>query len=217
MKITSLLLSIFFIYSLTGHVFANVPPDPGYVRQPASLTLESNDSFPKYRFFVVALNDVEEVHLVKGKPTVLTGSGRAGAARIGTIWAIPVAAIGEDRGVSAPEKLLDLRSALKEGRLNGAVELLTHDFQATIRKEDQVNWKDPVYRIEKDEKNGVKAVRISGGNDQQTDAVTGSPFYSTEPKTWIFWASVIGGSLLTLALISLGVWIFRPKRAKDTI
>ncbi len=217
MRITSVFWLVFFISSVTGPVCADVPPDPGFVRQTANLTLETADDFPQYRFFIVSLNNVEEIHLVKGKPTVLTGSGRGGATRVGTLWAIPVATIGEDLGASAQEKLLDLRSALKEKRLNGAVDLLTHNFQTTIRKEDRVNWKDPVYRIENDENNGVKSIRVSGGGDPQTKVVGGSPFYSTEPKTWIFWASVVGGSLLTLVLITAGVWAFRPKRAKNTV
>lgn len=205
----------FVICALFTPVTADVPPDPGYVRQTASLTLETKDDLSDYRFFIESPMRIEEIKIVRGEPTIIPGTGRGGAARVGTLWAIPRTTIGEDFGASAPEKLQEMRDALKEGRAYRAVKLLTHGFQTTIREEERTNWNDPVYRLEKNAEKGVTAILISGGaQENKNDSKKGFTIYSTEPKTPAFWTAVIGGAVLTLLFISLGAWALRRSKSK---
>lgn len=97
-----------------------------------------------------------------------------------------------------------------------AVKLFSHSFQTTIREEEKGGWKDPVYRIEKDKDVSLKAVHVSGGeNESKTDNGTGFGIYSREVKTSLFWATIIGGALMTLALICLGAWFIRRSKVRS--
>lgn len=202
---------LFLICLLFTSANADVPPDAGYVPQTASLTLETKDDFSDYRFFMESPIRIEEITITRGEATVIDGANRGGAARVGTLWAIPRTTIGDDFGVSAPEKLQGMRDALKEGRMYHAVKLLSHGFQTTIREEEKAGWKDPVYRIEKSAEKGLVAVLLSGG---KTERNAGLQTYSNEPKTSMFWATVVGASLLTFSLICLGVWAVRRSKMR---
>ena len=202
------------VFSLSGSVMADVPPDAGYVRQSASLTLETADDLSEYRFFLESPIRIEEVMINAGEPTIIGTAGRAGAARVGTLWAIPRTSIGEF-GADFPEKVDDMRNALKDGRVYRATALLTHDFLTTIRDEEKANWKDPVYRIGRNGEQGVTAVLVSGGtHEARVGGGRGFGIYSIERKTPAFWTAVLGGAALTLAFISLGAWALRRSRSR---
>jgi hypothetical protein len=213
MSRSALFIFLFVICASFGSVYADVPPDPGYVRQSVSLTLETIYDLADYRFFIESPMRIEEIAIKKGELTVVSADGRVGSERVGTLWAIPRTTIGEDFGVSAPEKLEGMREALKEGRMYRALKLLSHDFQTTIREIERVNWKDPVYRLDKNTGQGVTAVLISGGV-QENKSNSNKGLYSTEPKTTAFWAAVAGGMILTLSFISFGAWALRRSRLK---
>lgn len=214
MNRSPLFASLLFICALFATARSDVPPDPGYVRHSASLTLETNDDLSDYRFFLESPMKIEEIKILKGEPEVFDGNDRNGAARSCTVWAVPRTTIGQDFGVSAPEKLEGMRDALKQGRMYGATKLLSHDFQTTIREVEKENWKDPIYRIEKNEK-GLTAVLVTGGAvESKTNGNGAFTMYSTEEPTRGFWAAVIGGMLLTFSFIGLGAWALRRSKMK---
>lgn len=179
-----LLLAFLFTYAV---VKSDVPPEPGYVRQRASLILETQEDLSDYRFFIESPIRIEEITIIKGQRTVIDASGRGGAARIGTLWAIPRIDLG-DYEVSNTKNLEGLRKDLREGANFPTLMLLSHGFQTTVREDEKAGWKDPVYRIEKDPELrftnlGLKAVLISGGANESKPIITvDSPSIRTKPK-----------------------------------
>ena len=190
--------------------YADVPPDPGYVRQTVSVTLEPKADFSDYRFFIESPMRMEEIAIEKDKETVIDGTARVGAARIGTLWAIPRKAIDTDVDFSSTEKLQSFRQALSQGQYH-AIKVITLDFLATVREADRSNWRDPVYQLNKSP-DGVTASLVSGGVQQ--NASRGPQLYSTEPKSSAFWTAVLIGGLLTAAFIAAGAWALRRSRLR---
>lgn len=204
MKISAPFVLLLALFSLSVITNADVPPDPGFVRQTAGVTIETKEDVSAYRFFIESAAGIEEISLSKEKPVIVTGANRGGSSRYGNFWAIPMKTLGEEFGV--PEKLDRLRVGLSEGKFSGAVKLFSHSFLATIKKEEVSKWQDPVYRIEKDGEISLKATLVSGGN---TESKVAASAYSNDPKSPAFWVTVGGGSLMTLAFIFFGVWAIR--------
>jgi hypothetical protein len=95
--------------------------------------------------------------------------------------------------------------------------LIRHTFSQDVRSSEAKSYTAPVYRLEKTADGKVTAVLVSGGkSEKKTDSSTGS-FYSTDPKTPAFWATVTGGSLATLAFIFIGVWAVRRSKTKSAV
>ena len=180
-------------------VFADVPPDPGYVRQSANLVLESSEDLTGYRFFLESPMKVEEIKIAKGTPTVIDASGRAGAMRFGRLFAVPFREVEQfaDRLIEE-----EFRKALTEKKLFTATQLLSHNFQTTIP--EGADWQDPAYRIEKDGETGLKARLIAGGAQKVSFGIT------TVSRSWNpAGIAIIAGFLLMCGIAILGIWYFR--------
>ena len=217
-KLLSLVIAIGWLATI---VKADIPPDVGYTRVKASLTLETNDDLSNYRFFLESPLGIEELKISKDETTNVDANRRIGAARVATLWAIPRKSVGKDFGVSAPEKLDGMRVPLREGRMNGAVNLLSHSFLATIRDGEKANWKDPVYRIEMSPAKGIVAILVSGGEKSVSNGPqNGVSFGVTDVSrtlTPLGWGLVVGGILMTLAIAVFGLHRFIGFTKKDSV
>lgn len=175
--------------------FADVPPEPGYTNMTADLTLETAADLSGYRFFLESPMRVEEVKISSASPTVISASGRAGAARFARLIAVPISDITIS-GELTPSLLEDL---IRRKSFPNAREVLSHNFQTTVSVVEKPVWKPPVYRITLE--NGVvSAARVSGGSG-------GSLMMYAIPV-------VIAGVLITLGIAIIGIWLFRRSRRK---
>ena len=202
-----------FLFYLAAR--ADVPPEPGYLRQTVSITFDTKDDVSDYRFFIESPMRIDEIKIAKGEPSVVDGTGRVGVARVGTLWAIPRKTVADEFGVSGQEKLEYIRKVLSEGRMYSAVKLLTLDFQATIREAEKANWKDPVYSIEKKGDQTLSAVLVSGGKSTPGNQGPGFGVTSYSRTLSPFgWAIVGGGVVAVLGLLLLGFLKLGRRRFK---
>jgi hypothetical protein len=194
-----------------GLLIADVPPEPGFIRQSVPLTLETSDDLSGYRFFLESASALEEVTIRKGEKTAISPAGHAGSARIVSLLAVPSKSFAKfgDELKSAPAA--DLKKIIDERKLEGVVELFTHDFQTTVREADRGSLAEPVYRIEKKD-TGLSATLVAGAAGSERTRT--SP-YSNEPKSSTFWTAVVVGGLLTLAFICVGAYLLRRARTKE--
>ena len=208
-----LLLAIFCFFIV---VSADIPPDPGYKRISLKLIVEAQEDFPDYRFFIKSGSDLEEIVLKKGERSTIGPLGGGAFYRAGTFLAVPKKSLAGLSETASNDKLNELQKAIYDGKVAGTIELIKHSFAREVREAEASGLKDPVYRIEKDADKGLKAVLVSGGaNESKTATNSGLSSYSKEIKTPLFWATVIGGGLMTLALISLGVWLIRRSKMRS--
>jgi hypothetical protein len=198
-------------------VLANgdIPPDPGFKRVSLKLMVEPMEDFPDYRFFIKSGADLKEIVLKKGESYTIEPLGGGAFYRNGIFLAVPRKSLESLNESPSNEKLSELQKAIYDGKVGGTIELIKHSFAREVREAEAAGWKDAVYRIEKDAEKGLIAVQVSGGaNESKTGTNSGLSSYSKELKTPLFWATVGGGSLLTLAFISFGVWFIRRRKAK---
>ncbi|MEO8649602.1 MAG: hypothetical protein ABI539_10590, partial [Acidobacteriota bacterium] len=73
---------LLIIVLLSTVVQADVPPDPGFVRQSIALALETDQDLKDHRFFLVSAISLDEVKLRQGERTFVGAEGHAGAARV---------------------------------------------------------------------------------------------------------------------------------------
>jgi hypothetical protein len=188
---------------LPSTMLADVPPDPGFTRQPADLILETEGDLSAYRFFLEMAVSVEEIKFTDGRK-VIEAANRGGAMRFGKLIAVPLKDMSAISGdLSGPL----LESHLRQKKFPNAKELISHGFQQTISIAEKPLWKDPVYKISA--VNGeITATKVSGG--------TGAGVVSR--STEYLWPIVIVSGavavLFTLAIVALGVWLFRRKKKK---
>lgn len=194
-------------------VFADVPPEPGRKRVVLSIIVEPAEDFADYRFFLKNGFDLKEYSLKKGEKVTMSSMGGGALYRNGKFLAVPKKALAGMSETPSTEKLNPMQKAIADGTVPGTIELVDHSFIRDVPTAEAANWKDPLYRLEKDGEKGVKAVLVSGGQAESKTAGTTNPYASGEPKTPAFWATVAGGSLLTLALIFFGVFALRRSKA----
>lgn len=193
--------------------FADVPPDPGYKRVTIKLTIEAKEDFPDYRFFIKSGSDLKEIEVKKGSSQKIEPLGGGAWYRAATLIAVPKKSLDGLSDTPSGGKLSDLQKAVYDGKAAGAIELIKHSFIRDVPQAEAAGWKDAIHRIEKDPEKGLKAVWVSGGaNESKADSNSG--LYSNEIKTPLFWTTVIGASLLTVAFISLGVWLVRRAKTR---
>ena len=195
--------------------FADVPPEPGYQRVSLSIIVEPTDDFANYRFFLKSGFDLKEYTLKKGEKVTMSSMGGGALYRNGKFLAVPKKALVglSETAPASGNDLNPMQKAIADGSVPGTINLIDHSFIRDVPKADAKNWKDPLYRLEKDGEKGIKAVLVPGEKVETKAAGTTDSYYPSEPKTPAFWASVVGGSLLTLSLIFFGVFALRRSKA----
>jgi hypothetical protein len=196
-KYTAFLFAIFL--AAVGAVHADVAPDPGFKRVTINLSLETTEDFSDYRFFIESALDISEVSVKKGETSEVSPMGGGAAYAFGTLWAIPVkslSAFGDD--------LNSLKQAVRDGKVEGAIELLQHNFRKTVPEREADNQKAAKYRLERDKERGVKAAAVDAESKPSADSAEVS---SPVAKSWI--SMVVAGFLLAVGVVFLGFQLFR--------
>ena len=201
--------------SLFTAVYADVPPDAGYKRITQKLVIEPKDDFTDYRFFIKVGADLREYVLKKDVLTTVESMGGGAWYRSGRFIAVPKKELAGLSETATDQRLSPLQQAIYDGKVNGTIVLVEHGFSRDVPTAEAAGAKDPVYRLEKDAEKGVKATLVTGGQTSNKAGNTQGSYYSTEPKTPEFWATVVGGVLLTLAFICTGVFIIRRSKMKS--
>lgn len=190
-------LKISLLLVLCSVAFADIAPDPGDSNVQADLIIETNADLSGYRFFLDSPMRVEEVKINPGSITTISAQGRAGAAKLGKLIAVPVTDITIS-GELTPALLEDL---IRRKAFPNARDLFTHYFQTTIPTIEKPVWKPPVYRLSIE--NGVVAsTKISPA--RQTGV---SLLYYAIPVVAV-------GVLMTIGIAIIGIWLFRRSRKK---
>lgn len=206
----SVIFLLLLLSSLAGIGFADIPPDPGYKRVSLNLIIQPQEDFSDYRFFVKTGAQLNEIKLRSGEQFVIKPQGGGSYYRSGTLLAIPKTSLAKLSEAAIGSELNEMQKAIYDGKVPESIELVRHSFIRDVPIKDAARMKDPVFKIEMSEST-VKATLVAG-NTTETEVNTTQ--YSREPKTPLFWATVGGGSLLTLAFIFLGVWVIRRSKSK---
>ena len=212
MKLGWLTTALFLITILASGLRADIPPDKGYTRVNVQLILQTDEDLPDYRFFLVSSNLVKEIYLKKGEKTTVASLGGGARYSSGAIAAIPakdLTAFGAD---PAGEKLAELEAEISGYRVAGTIKLFTHSFSREIRDAEAGSVTDAEYRIEKTP-NGLAAVAIAG-----VAAANNVRFGITDvskPVNIMGWAMIVGGVLMSLAIVIVGLWAFLRVRKKS--
>lgn len=215
-KLTVLTL-LFVICSLFAAANADVPPDAGYKRVSLKLIVEPQEDFSDYRFFIKSGADLNEIVLKKGERSSMGSLGGGAWYRAGTFLAVPKKSLATLSESQTSEKLNELQKAIYDGKVAGAIELVRHSFASEVPNSEAADLQDSVYRLERSKEKGITAVLISSeAKSGKAPKRNELQPYSNEPKTSLFWATVIGGALLTFSLICLGVWALRRSKIKST-
>ena len=215
MKKLQLLVIVLAICAFFASAFADVPPEPGYKRVSLSIIVEPADDFPDFRFFLKNGFDLKEYTLKKGEKVTISSMGGGALYRNGTFLAVPKKSLaGLSETLASPnDRLNPMQKAIADGTIPGTITLVEHGFVRDVPTRETTGLESPTYRIEKDGGKSVKAVRIEGEKRASNTNGAAGTYYSTEPKTPAFWGTVVGGSLLTLALIFFGVFVLRRSKA----
>jgi hypothetical protein len=191
------------IFSLS--VFADVPPPRNEMRVDIDLAFTPREDFDDYRFFVAAGRNLEEITIKKDVPVIINAENRGGSNRYATLIAIPKTSM---KGVTKlpDEEQEKINVSIYKKENNGYVELLKHTFSEDIPIGERRDKKFPTYEIKR-EANLPKAFEGQGISKKISDEEEAIISFAKYEK-----ATIIGGSLLTLAVLVGGVYLFRRSR-----
>jgi len=215
MKILTTLALMLVTLSLFTTAYADVPPDRGYKRITQKLVIEPKDDFADYRFFIKVGADLREYVLKKDELTTIESLGGGAWYRNGKFLAVPKKALIGLSDTATDQKLNALQQAIYDDKVTGTIVLVEHGFIRDVPTAEAAGAKDAVYRLEKDSEKGIKATPVTGGQNSNNAGNTQGSYYSAVPKTPEFWATVVGGILLTLAFICIGVFVVRRSKLKS--
>jgi len=208
-SIATIILGLFVVTILLPlGAICDVAPEPGYKRISINLIVETNEDISDYRFFIKSGADLKEIFVNLGKQTSISPLGGGAFYWTGTLLAVPTKTLGDLSDDPAENKLNAVQKAVFDGKVPGVVELVNHSFSREIPEADAAGHRDPVYRIERDSRTGLKAVYVSGGA-AVGQAVAG------ESAGRLFWqsagAAIVAGIFLIFGITILGVLYFRKK------
>lgn len=194
------------ILTFAGLMLADAGPEPGYIRIGAPLIVTPQDDFAGYRFFLDSPGGFEEIKLAKGKTATVSTEGRAGSMKYTTLIAISRTDLGGAfDGPATPETMDALQAAIRDKKVTGVIELLSHDFDAYIKKKEKKTWKNPAYILKASADKKIEAVQAkpAGKKRGENEDNYGDPYLA---------ANIAAGSFLSLSFIFGGVWFSRRKK-----
>lgn len=193
-----------FVLLFTFCVKADVPPDAGMVRVSMNLITETGDDLSDHRFFLDFYGDLKEVEIKnKGRTSIapMGGGARYGS---GTLLAIPKKSLSGFEGVMSADQLKELSGAINKKEITGVVELASHRFSADVpagQKPAEVH-----YLLVRDG-DSLKAEKITEEKPKSNESAQSA--FSTS-RTGL----VVGGVLLSLAVLFAGIFAFRKVSKK---
>lgn len=219
MKVAYLIPLIVFSASFFSTAKADVPPEPGFKRVTVNLVVEAQDDFPDHRFFLRSGSQIVEVSLKKGSREVLSPIGGGSFYRSGSFIAIPKASIKDLPDPPGSSDLNKLIESINDSKVGGVIQLVNHSFAREVREAEVKKVKDVVYSIERIE-DGPKANLVAGTTAEepgfQGDGVSFGITDVSKSLTPVGWFMVIGGVFMSLAVITLGLWLFLRSRKAVT-
>lgn len=192
MKKTALLFLLLFTFGQTA--LADMPPPVGYKYVTNNIQIETEKDFPEYSFYLLSFDrKLERIEISKDNAALVSGEGRDGIKRYAKLLAIPKAS----EELIAKDKPSNLEQEITEGKIPGAfVSKNGFNFRGSVSLLDSRESVTERYRLESiDAEKGVILILL-----KDETATAGNTF---------FW--LIGGGLLSLAIISGGIWGFRRK------
>lgn len=186
-------------------VMADAPADPGFSFATINLTIEAAEDFPEYRFFLVTPIDAEEFSIKKSE-TASFGEGRGGPRNYGTLIAVPRSSFPATEDNLTADERDELERSIRELKIAGAIKLASHNFRRQVPSSRAGGIFTTIYRLERNDAAGIVATAVSIGGEDGTDGMR--LFYILD----IFPIIVVTGALFSLAVIVLGIWLFRRTR-----
>jgi hypothetical protein len=210
MKLKASIAALFLLIGCTAILRADLAPPNGYTRISVGIILETKDDLADYRFFLVSSNLVKEILVKKDERATVGPLGGGARYSSGRIVAIPSKGLTTFGEKPVDVRLRDMEYAVAGGQIAGTITLLEHSFAREVPDAEAAGWKDAVYRLEKDAETGIKAVWVSGGANESKkgDGVAFTIVDISRPASIAEWTTIAGGVLMTLAFLSLGLWVF---------
>ena len=186
-------------------IFADVPPPRNEMRIDIDLAFTPREDFDDYRFFLASGRELEEITIKKDVPVIINSENRGGSNRYATLIAIPKTSLKGSAKLSDDEQQKINVSILKK-ESDGFISLIKHTFSEDIPIGERVNKKYPTYEIKREGKL-PKAFEGQGVSRKLNDEEEAIITFAKYEK-----ATIIGGVLLTLAVLFGGVFLFRRSR-----
>jgi hypothetical protein len=190
---------------------ADVPPEPGYKRVSLSIILEPQDDFQDFRVFLVSGQSVKDVVVKKGERTTVGSIGAGARYRNGALLAVPIKSLAMFGETPTVEKRKEMEQAILEENVKGTIKLAEHRFTQEVRTSEADSLQDPVFRLERTQDGGITATRVADetNSKRRRGNVEFEPYGVAKDMTPLGWFTIVAGCLLTLALITFGVLVFR--------
>jgi hypothetical protein len=203
------LVTFLTVFAFAGLVFADAGPEPGYVRIGVPLIVTPRDDFAGYRFFLDSPGGFEEIKLVKGKTTTISTDGRGGSMRFTTLIAISNQDLGGAfDGPATPERMDALQEAIKNKKVDGVIEILSHDFDTYVKIREKKKWKTPTYALKSSAEKKIEAVEVKTVPGKKTKG----EIEDNGGENSHLAANIAAGGFLSLSFIFGGVWFARRKK-----
>jgi len=199
-KNTAFILPVILLFTFL--VKADVAPDPGYKRVSIDLVIKTDEEFPDYRFFLDFYGDLREIELKNKGETVISPMGGGARYRAGKLLAIPQKSLKDFTGKLSAEQLKALSESIKAKKIDEVTELVGHSFAQDIPVGENPGG---LYYVLKREEGKLKLTRFTEEKPKTVaQQLTGNSSVNF----------VIGGILLTLAVVISGVFAFRKVTKK---
>lgn len=193
-------VTLLLFAAAANQVFADMAPPPGFSAVGNALELRISDTLTGYRFFLLdAGGTVEEIVFDSSGRMTIDSSGRGGASRFATLWAVPVASVPE--GELSEDDLKVLADDLASGTVEGHVKLLRHEFRKEVSVIGSGGEHRDVYEIARDPATGKP---VADPKAEESGPQSGIPY--------LLVAFAVGGLLIFAAVVLAGVLLFRRSR-----
>lgn len=197
------------VMAMVGSAFADAAPEPGYKRVGVPLNIKPEADFSEYRFFLDSPTVIEEIELSKDKTTTVSDADRGGVMKFTSLIAIPKSSLADYAAPIAREKLEALHAAVNQKKIDGVIELVSHNFDSYVKIREAKKFKAPLYVLKPHAEKKIEAVETkSATGGKKTSEIIGDDEKGSNL------AMIVAGGLMSLALVFGGVWfIRRQKRA----
>lgn len=209
MQVRYFLVLVAIVMGLTGVSRADIPPEAGSTRVYLSLILDPRGDLSDFRFFVESGMKLEEIKLTDRQQQTIDPKGGGARYNSATVYAVPVKSLTAIKHEPSESDLASLDSRLNAKSVDGAIDLVHHQFAQDVPKSDADSYLNPVYRIAKDEQGVLRAVRVD-------DLVVGpvAPFQKDETPTQSVGQNkftIVAAGVIVIALLFGGLWLLRRK------
>src|SRR5258708_9682472 len=175
--LNKIIVSLFLLVLFGCVAKADMAPGAGETRVHNSLTVEAQDDFSDYRFFVG--DHVDEIRLEKGKTVEINPVGAWWC----SVYAIPKKALAgygdslSDRERDAVATMIEdqRRAMIDDRRRAGSFWLFDHTFSKVVPQAQANMVYVDKYHLERDKTGGIKAILDSETNNITEDDATPVP------------------------------------------